>query len=518
MYKIYKRSALLLSAGLLLSGVSACTDKFEEFNTNPHAPTQDQMKGDNAGTISILSSMMPVFIQGQQNSSQMIDQMYGSEYGGMIANINPWSGTNSYTYNAPNNWTSSPFNDILPQIYSQYNQLKELTGGEGLAYQLAQLMRIVGTLRVAECYGPTPYSQVGTSYEGVAYDSESDLYANIISDLETLVEELFLASTSDGSSFAAADFVYGGNIAKWAKYANTLRLRTAMRIVNANATLAQQTAEKAVAHAAGLIETPDEAAWSSYNDGTNPFYRACTDWGDMRVSGNLSCYLNGFNDPRTSKYLTEVNGQYVGARNGYSQTASTFSGYQNNTSQLNLAPLDPLIVMSASESFFHRAEGALRGWNMGGTAQSFYEQGVQVSMNERGASIGSYLSVTSGPSTYTDPTGRSSYNTTLSSVCPQWNASAGFEANLERIIVQKYLANFPNGWETWTDIRRTGYPKFMPIPNNLNSDGVTATRGMRRLPYPMNERNTNLANYNDAVRMLGGPDTGATDLWWAKKN
>ena len=68
------------------------------------------------------------------------------------------------------------------------------------------------------------------------------------------------------------------------------------------------------------------------------------------------------------------------------------------------------------------------------------------------------------------------------------------------------------------DIRRTGYPKLFPIVNNLNTDGVTVQRGMRRLPFPQSEYNTNNANVKAAVSMLGGADNSATDLWWAKKN
>ena len=82
--------------------------------------------------------------------------------------------------------------------------------------------------------------------------------------------------------------------------------------------------------------------------------------------------------------------------------------------------------------------------------------------------------------------------------------------------MQKWLANFPNGWETWADIRRTGYPKHFPVVNNLNTDGVNSQRGMRRLPFPQSEYNTNAANVKAAAAMLGGADTGATDLWWAK--
>ena len=105
-----------------------------------------------------------------------------------------------------------------------------------------------------------------------------------------------------------------------------------------------------------------------------------------------------------------------------------------------------------------------------------------------------------------------------STICPAYDEMADFEVNLERIMVQKWIASYPSGWETWADIRRTGYPKLFPVGNNLSGGVVNTDRGMRRLPYPQSEYNTNLTNVNAAVGMLGGADNAGTDLWWAKKN
>ena len=163
------------------------------------------------------------------------------------------------------------------------------------------------------------------------------------------------------------------------------------------------------------------------------------------------------------------------------------------------------------------AEGALRGWNMGGTAQYFYEKGIEVSMSERGASLGSYLTSEAVPANYQDPNDSSNDIEAVSTVTPKW-IDGDFETNLEQIMVQKWIGNFPNGWETWADVRRTGYPKFFPTVENRSTAGVSSQRGMRRLPFPVSEHNTNAANVKAAQQMLDGPDTGATDLWWAKKN
>jgi hypothetical protein len=503
-------------------GMVGCTGRFEELNTNPFAPTPDQMLGDNAATASLIRNMIPALIQGQQNNSQMIDQMVGSEYGGCIACINPWGNSgNFYTLNPRISWVGSPFDTTMPQIYSSYFQIKELTGGSGIVFAWAQVLRIAGTLKLSDIYGPQPYSKVTGSEYSVAYDDMETLYDAMLADLDDAIATLRSAvlSGSDFSSLKDADIVYGGDFTKWVKYANTLKLRMAMRISSVKPTLAQQKAEEAANDVVGCLSTAADAAWSSYNDGMNPYYRAGETWngGEFRLSANITSYLNGYSDPRLSSYaMATSSGEYVGVRNGIYQSASTFTAYQS-LSHVNVGMTEDLLIMSASEAYFLRAEGALNGWNMGGTAQELYESGVRVAMNERGVQIGDYLVGTNGPADYVDPVNSSYNKPAMTDIAPAWDAAASIEANRERILIQKWIANYPNGWEAWADARRTGYPKFFPVVNNLNTEGVTASRGMRRVPFSQKEYQTNLQNINFAVTLLGGADTGATDLWWAKK-
>lgn len=514
-----KLTASLLTAGLL----AACTGNFEEYNTNPYGPTPEDMLGDNAITNSLIKSMMPVLAQGQQNNSQMIDQMIGSEYGGQIANIAQWGNSgNFYTYNPRVNWIGVPFNTIMPQIYTGFFQMKQTTGGEGISYRWAQILRIFGTLRLSDMYGPLPYSKVTGAEFTVPYDNMEELYNNMFADLDVAIDELTAVALSgeDMSVFAQSDFVYSDDFTKWVKFANTLKLRMAMRISNVNATLARQKAEEAINHTIGVMTTAQDAAWYSDNDGMNPYYRVAYSWQEIRVSANITSYLSGYDDPRLAAYVnaSELStGELVGVRNGIYQSAGSQASYANY-SRMNIGELDKLLVMSASEAYFLRAEGALNGWNMKGTAKSLYEEGVNVSMQERGVTIGNYLLSTATPADYVDPLDSSKNHAAMSSVTPAYDENASADENRERILVQKWIANFPNGWETWADIRRTGYPQHFPVVNNLNTDGVNTKRGMRRLAYPQSEYNTNAASVKAAVTMLGGADTSATDLWWAKKN
>ena len=186
---------------------------------------------------------------------------------------------------------------------------------------------------------------------------------------------------------------------------------------------------------------------------------------------DIICYMNGYADPRRDKYFTKVKNNdqegYYGMRIGIN---SPFSDDDMITSYSNrlMTASDPYVWMTASEVAFLRAEGALRKWNMGGEAKDFYETGVKLSFEEHGASgAEDYLNSIASPSGYTDPLG--SYSTgSPANITVKWNemGEQAFEENLERIITQKWIALFPNGIESWSEHRRTGYPKLLPVVVN----------------------------------------------------
>lgn len=517
MTKIFAYAA----SALLVSSLAGCTAHFEDLNTNPCGPTPEQMLGDNASTGALIKNMVMAMAQGQQNNSQMIDQMVGAEYGGCISCINPWgNGGNFYTYNPRTGWSGIPFDTTMPQIYTGLFQIKGMAGENSLAYQWAQVIRVAAALRVSDCYGPIPYSKINGSDFNVAYDKGEDMVNAMFADLDAAIAYLagVVASGEDMSLLGQYDPVYNGDFTKWVKFANTLKLRIAMRYSNAMPDVARTKAEEAVSHAIGVMTAASDAAWNSFNDGMNPFYRAAYTWngGELRVSANITSYMSGYGDPRLTKYAANAkNGSgLTGVRNGIFQNAASFASYQE-CSNIGIAEGDPLLIMSAAEAWLLRAEGALKGWAMNGSAQTLYESGVKVSMEERGVNLGNYLESSATPAAYTDPVNSSNSCNAVSSVTPKWASST--EENLEQIMVQKWLASYPSGWEAWSDRRRTGYPKFLPIVNNLNTDGVSGSGPMARLPYPQSEYNTNAENLKAAVAALGGEDKSSTKLWWAKK-
>lgn len=154
---------------------------------------------------------------------------------------------------------------------------------------------------------------------------------------------------------------------------------------------------------------------------------------------------------------------------------------------------------------------------MPGTAREYYEQGVRLSFEQYGVDgAAAYLESTGVPDVYEDPLGTYSYANQLTQVTPKWNDAAGFEEMQERIIIQKWIANWLLGCESWADWRRTGYPVLIPAKEFGSTWGVSdAVSGARRMPYPEREKTSNSANYRAAVsELLGGEDNMATRLWF----
>lgn len=503
-------------ATALLPVFTGCIGNFEEYNTNPYEPHK-------LDPPLLFTQMITTGINVQQNDNQMIDQMVAGPYGGYLTMSTSWGGSNFNTYNQTDGWNQIPFNTPFEKFYPNYYKVLDATGGKGHYFAMAKLLRVNAMQRVALCYGPIPFSKMTQENSQVPYDCEPELYQNMFDDLNFAIAALRdYLSESSLKPLGANDVVYGGDYAKWLRFANSLKLRLALRIVNADEALARKMAEEAVSDAGGLIDSPEYNVMVAVGVEPNPFWLVANSWGEIRANATLTSYMNGYNDPRMAAYFTPatIDGEatFVGLRSGVKGMTSAIGA---PFSKPNFSQGESMPMFFSSETAFLRAEGALRGWNMGGTAQELYEQGVTLSFTERGVSgVGKYLSDnTSTPEDYTSPveSSRLSYQV-QTEITVAWEESAPFEEKLERIITQKWIANFPLGFEAWSDYRRTGYPEIFPVVDNLSNGVISTSRQQRRLPFPLKEKQANSENVKAAVSMLGGSDTGATDLWWAKKN
>ena len=346
----------------------------------------------------------------------------------------------------------------------------------------------------------------------------------MFADLDAAVE--VLTRNRAGMITTDADRLYGGSLERWGRLANSLKLRLAMRIVYTDFTTddgrtPQQLAEEAVSSELGVIEdNSGNAMYTGFGKDGNPFYVCFFSYksgaGDHRVAADIASFMNGYADPRRASYFNEsafAAGGYAGLRNGIQIPDDERI---NNFSRYNVTASTSLMWMNASEVAVLRAEGALRGWAMGGDARSFYEEGIRLSFERCGVAdqLTAYMASTALPGSYDDPAfGYSCSN--QSTVTIPWNDGAAFEENLERIITQKWIANFPLGTEAWADYRRTGYPRLFPVVVNNNPDITNLQLGARRMTYPLEEYEANGETIRAAVdQWLGGQDKMSTRLWW----
>lgn len=525
-----------IASGMLLFSAAACTGNFEDYNKNPYEPDQEEMSADNYLIVALSLNMQDLMMPEQENFSQYVDCLMPGGYSGYVADSNlgsGWSGRFA-TYNPSDAWKAVPFNDFYSKFYPEYFNMKNLSNNE-LFLALAELYRIAVMLRVTDTFGPIPYSQVGVENAvSSPYDSQEAIYTKMFEDLDSFIIPTLEKYAGDDFT-SSADNIYNGDTEAWCKFANSLKLRMAMRVVYADATLAQQEAEEAVNSTYGVMTSASDGAYRTVGS-HNPWQRFMVLWSDARIAADLTCYMNAYEDPRRSAYynqstFSDVSGgsytgeeSYVGLRRGILQ--GQYNSWSQGSSSMNVTTSDDIVVFRASEVAFLRAEGALRGWNMGGTAQELYEEGIRISFEENGVSgVDTYLANTGTVGAYTDPlrgqNGQSyDYSGSIStSVTVAW-MGGDFEQSLEQIITQKWIANFPNCMESWSEYRRTGYPVLMPMAANASGGIVDDTEGARRLPYPVDEYKQNGSYVNAGVTILAqessnrNGDTMATHVWW----
>ncbi|NDV70169.1 RagB/SusD family nutrient uptake outer membrane protein [Dysgonomonas sp. 25] len=525
----------VLGISLLCLGlcVTSCTDKFEEYNTNPDEVTEEMLAWDMLGLGGFFPTMQIDVVPTSDvdaNEYQRAQNLAGDIFSGYMAAIGQWNGSvNNSTYNLYYaDWNDVMFNVANRSVMSPWQKIKEKSEEYGMpnAYYLAQIIKIEGMHRVTDNYGPIPYSKFGTSAMSIPYDSQESIYKSFLVELSEAIEELeeYVASNPNSSVLSKYDLIYGGDWKKWIVFANSLKLRLAMRISYVEPALAKQYAQEAVNSTYGVMQNNSDNAILKSALGyvvTNPLQICWDSYADTRMGASMESFMSGYNDPRLPVYFQASAAPYTGyhgVRNGI--TIDNKSNY-SPMSAPNVFGNTPVQWMCAAEIYFLRAEGAIRGWNMGGTAEDLYNQGIQMSFEQRGLSTTAYTAYvndnTSAPANFVDPRGKHSIAASTT-IKIKWDDTAGFETKLERILTQKWLAIYPDGQEAWTEFRRTGYPKIFPVAENKSNGTINTNQQIRRITYPKTEYQTNETELRKAIaELLGGNDNGGTKLWWDKK-
>ncbi|HEY2375831.1 MAG TPA: SusD/RagB family nutrient-binding outer membrane lipoprotein [Gemmatimonadaceae bacterium] len=360
-------------------------------------------------------------------------------------------------------------------------------------------------------WGDIPFSQAAQGDKGAiapVYDKQQVVYDSL---LKNLADANAMMGPSAGITFEGQDPVYGGDMTKWQKFANSLRARLGMNLSKVDANRAKTEVAAAIA-AGGFADNSDNAQISWPGDGTNnnPWWDTEKDGqgtrDDTRMSSTFIDTLKSLNDPRLSVFARPVQdpscinagasiplctpvaaGGYRGQPNGLEAGDAGVWGPKASKIGLQVIAADqPSYFMTYAEYSFIKAEAAERGWISGSAAQ-FYTDGITASMQQWGVSASNIAAYLAQPRiTYTPGA-----------------------AGLAQIGLQKWIALFTQGFEAWSEWRRTGFPNLTPVPTARTSDKQIP----RRIIYPQTEQSFNNTNLQAAIAAQGGSDALNKRLW-----
>lgn len=520
MDNLNKKTDLLLWGILCWVGLTmgACTKNYKDINTPKNA----------IATVgpAELPFLFSKAIESVPWNEQVSQNLYADQYAQYFANDASYFATDRYVIVM--DWLQRPWTMQYTGVVPQLQTIFERTDSTSAEYALANIWWVYSFSRITDYWGPIPYFKAGVPGTSVPYDAQDKIYNDFFKRLEAAVD--VLKENTDKHPFGSYDLMYGGDVNKWIKFANTLRLRLALRLSDVDPGLAQKEAEAAVASGV-MTKSPDDDALVEKNLlDHNDLSIMSTYNHEFSMSAAMESALKGYKDPRMPVYFLPAvkSGTFEGIRNGLTveQLAAPINSKETNSKAgPRWSPPDqggiadflstPANVMFPAEAYFLRAEGALLGWDMGGTPKELYEAGIRNSMIQWGitdeAVIAAYINSTAtpvAPQDYLD-------SRPLAGIPVKFNATDK-TIQLQQIAMQEWLALYPDGWEAWATFRRRHVLPLYPVANSDNPDipAPSETQYIRRVPFLLSEYNTNGDAVNKATELLGGPDKITTPLWW----
>lgn len=475
--KSFKPSLFILAAFLMLS--SACKKDLASINENPNAPEK-------ADPQFLLSN---VLYQSAKNNAEEAWKN-GNLLAQHTSNIEFFPidrydvGTNTELWNATYR--------LLNDVYSIENSPASNDAYKGVALILkSQLASLLTDLWI-----DVPYSQAikGASEENFspAYDKQEDIYTGANGILDNLDKAISLLSTAKDA--ISGDILYKGDLRQWIRFANSLKVRYLIRIskkVNVSAQLQNLVAQNNL-----FRNNSDNAVIPFLTSAPNQWFLINEREGryaDVRMSKTSENILTGLNDARLAVYFKPTAASVTAGNPAYKGLPNGLSRESQNTYNLNDISLigklfrdDPQGVnaslMTYAELQFLLAEAAFKGY-IQGDASSYYQAGIQASHDYYKMNV---------PANY----------------FTRSDLALNGTNDLQKIMTQKWISNFLNGYEAWLDVRRTGFP-VLPIPkDNLNADRFPV-----RFRYPNIEQAANKKNYTEASARIGG-DNYNSKGWW----
>ena len=504
-----KKIAIILFSACGLIGLNACDAGFDEMNVNKTAAIAiNPVFALNNAVINISPPSTTV-----QYEVGIVQQMV-SPNSGVLTGANFNQDNRDYTQAT---WQRY-YRSVIRNTYDVIATTKDPARTN--LVNMAKILQSYAFLVLTDTYGDIPYTEAGKGYTDQKvypkYDKQQAIYAGIIKDISDAVAALDASKTRE-----TADVLFGGDVAKWKKFGNSLLLRIGMRLSKVDATQAQSLVSKALA--GGVITTNADNVLilhdANYLNSIGQLLNA-TEANNFYLAAPFVDYLKKTNDPR----LRSIAVRYVGATSGTQQTpakavidpavqigmpfgydnssisgpvktlglASFYDFSQADRTRMNKTTARAYLV-TASQTNLLLAEAVTRGW-VTGNAKDYYEAGVKAHMAQ---------------------VSEMDANSVVSSAAVEaYLAANPFNSTtaLEQINTQYWISCFLNGPEAFANFRRTGFPKLSanPFPGKaIKGDFIN------RLTYPNSEISVNSVNVKAAIANQGADDLD-TKVWWQK--
>jgi hypothetical protein len=544
-----------IACSLFLLALSGCD--LTALNENPNEPTDDvdyNMMDPRLG--STLRDGLSIEGDDEQRvKSLMID---------FFAQIGDGGGQTTKNYIMIEDWSRRMYKRVQSNVASLNIVIRNLsnnTGGNDYtnSLALAKIWRVYVQMTGVDFFGPIPFATYKEIEENPPYKSVKDTYTEFFAELDEAIALIDKGASAPAFVNSASDVLYGNDMAKWKKFASSLRLRFALRLSEIDPAICTAEAKKAIA--SGVFEgaadnatiapvangdwgkdynyTMFQITWASPINLTSSFEKLLTNIGGKEfpsylinkrkaLSGDAGTPLSAIHPEKADPRATEMfdpgynSGDWKGMP--YALSPSEYNEdvrYKKNDYAefgyliKNGVPYKnrPYDIFLYEEVCFLKAEAALRGF-IADNAKAEYEKGVRASFDTWGvaADVDAYLAST---------------DKNLAGTSANFDDQAG-EGNtaLEKIITQKYIAAFPDvSFESWNDKRRLNLPRMdVGIDRNelyydANNRNIKDPKNfIKRVQYPEQEALINKAEYDKGVQLLGGADNVATPLWWDKNS
>ncbi len=516
-YKSYIKTAMCMALALAFT---ACSDEYmNDMNTDPSKAenidpnsqltfAELQTYGD-LGMIEIYRSYIGAFTQ------QLMGCWNTTNYGGQHKIDN-----NEMNRFWTNLYTTGIKNLVDAEVKTEGDENKVNIHAAAVIYKV-YLMSII-----TDTYGDAPYSEAARGFiSGITsprYDTQEEIYNSFFTELTEAA-----AALDDKKDEITGDVIFNGDIRKWKKLANSLRMRFAMRISDVAPQKAQEEFEKAFTDPAGYMTSADDDALIEYMELTFNFGQEA--YTDYRRNALSQLYFG--NDPANNQTL-ELGAQFNPSKpgefwyepwpdNGYWSEiiAELKERYPDNTNYSNpwlqdatrpklaqnfLKSDNPGVVMTYAEVEFLLAEAKLKGWNVGtASVEQHYEDGVKASM----------AFLVDNYDCEIDDQDINDY------IANHPISALSDEGKKEAINTQAWILHFHNLSECWANIRRSGYPKLKsPAEYGYAADKLTGGYDIPvRLCYPILESSYNKEGYQEALDRMGGTNSWNIPVWWDKE-